>query len=149
MRYLRILLLRDVLEAKKLYKQVLEDSGTVFCVWSGKKTNSYDIDHMIPFSAWKNNDLWNLLPAQPFVNNQKRDKIPSPILLLKQKELIIHYWNLLEQFQQIRFRREIQISLLGINIDQSNWQEASFKKLESNCSYLINTRGFQEWNPQK
>ncbi len=48
---------RDVFQSKKIYKEVLNQQRHVYCVWTGALITSYDIDHMIPFSAWKNNDL--------------------------------------------------------------------------------------------
>jgi CRISPR/Cas system Type II protein with McrA/HNH and RuvC-like nuclease domain len=69
---------RDIAESKTLYRTILKADGKVRCVWSGDTIARYDIDHIIPFTIWKNNDLWNLLPARPDFNNQKRDKIPSP-----------------------------------------------------------------------
>jgi hypothetical protein len=54
---------REVEEAKKIYRSILKAEGKVYCVWTGKTISTYDIDHLIPFSIWKNNDLWNLLPA--------------------------------------------------------------------------------------
>ncbi|WP_418887615.1 HNH endonuclease domain-containing protein [Leeuwenhoekiella marinoflava] len=43
------------------------------------------MDHVIPFSVWKNNDLWNLLPAAAHINARKRDKIPAPELIARQR----------------------------------------------------------------
>jgi len=63
---------RDIAESKNIYRSLLRKEGKVFCVWTGKKITKYDVDHMIPFAVWKNNDLWNLLPSQSTINNQKR-----------------------------------------------------------------------------
>jgi hypothetical protein len=39
------------------------------CVWTGSLIKQdFHVDHMIPFALWRNNDLWNLLPAAPQVN---------------------------------------------------------------------------------
>ena len=135
---------RDIASSKKLYKDILKTSGEVICVWSGKKITSYDIDHVIPFSIFKNNDLWNLLPAQPTINNKKRDKIPSSTIITKRKDIIIHYWELIHQKQQEKFLDEIQISLLG-NQSKNNWQNTAFNQLLSISKYLIETRGYEEW----
>src|SRR5690606_23635622 len=102
--------LRDIKESKKLYKEILQKEGNVYCVWTGKKIANYDIDHLIPFSVWKNNDLWNLLPSDSKTNNQKRDKIPSPELIKKQTNLILDYWEILNESQNQRFKKEIQVS---------------------------------------
>lgn len=135
---------REVAESKKIYNDILQKEGKVYCVWTGTTISTYDIDHVIPFSIWKNNDLWNLLPARAIINNQKRNKIPSTFRIEKQKELIIYYWELINKYQLERFQKEIKISLLGNNFF-SNWQEAAISQLQSSCDYLIKTRGFEEW----
>lgn len=136
---------RNIAESKLLYKNILEKEGKVFCVWSGKKISKYDIDHMIPFSVWKNNDLWNLLPSQSQTNNQKRDKIPSIELIEKRKDLILHYWELIDMKQTQRFQKEIKIALLG-NYSTDCWQKIAINQLKSTCNYLISKRGYQEWD---
>jgi CRISPR/Cas system Type II protein with McrA/HNH and RuvC-like nuclease domain len=122
----------------------LKQEGKVFCVWTGNPITSYDVDHMIPFSVWKNNDLWNLLPSQSKTNNQKRDKIPSTDLIEKRKDLILHYWNLINENQSQRFQKEIRVALLG-NSSSTGWQEIAIKQLQSSCNYLITNRGYEEW----
>jgi hypothetical protein len=135
---------REIAESKSIFKDILNKKGLVYCVWTGKKITSYDIDHLIPFSIWKNNDLWNLLPSDSKTNKQKRDKIPSPELIEKQKDLILTYWAVLQESQAIRFRKEIQVALLG-NHDFVSWQETAIKQLQSSCDYLIYNRGYEEW----
>ena len=135
---------RDVAESKQIYKTILKKEGKVFCVWTGKAITSYDVDHMIPFSVWKNNDLWNLLPSQSKTNNQKRDKIPSADLIEKRKDLILHYWELINENQSQRFQKEIRVALLG-NSSTAVWQNAAVKQLQSSCEYLIANRGYEEW----
>lgn len=136
---------RDILESKKLYKSILEKKGTVYCVWTGKKLNKYDVDHVIPFSVWKNNDLWNLLLSSSTINrNNKKDKIPSPILIEKQKDIIIDYWQIVHEEQSKRFEKEIQVALLG-NIPFNSWESVGINQLQDTCTYLIEDRGFEEW----
>ena len=135
---------RDVKLSKELYKSILCRSGEVECVWTGNKLDKYDIDHVIPFSIWKNNDLWNLFPSDKVTNNRKSDKIPSPDLLQKRKDLIIHYWEIISEYQEERFFKELKISLLG-NYNITDWKNKAFDKIKENCRYLINTRGYEEW----
>jgi hypothetical protein len=135
---------REVEESKKLYKNILKNEGKVYCVWTGKSITTYDIDHVIPFSIWKNNDLWNLLPAQAKINNQKRDKIPSSLMIDENKELIFYYWGIINKYQMDRFQREIKITLLGNDI-HSDWKQTALNNLKNNCNYLIKTRGYEEW----
>ncbi|KAF0236950.1 MAG: hypothetical protein FD181_2366 [Prolixibacteraceae bacterium] len=135
---------RDVAESKQIFKSILKKEGKVYCVWTGNPITNYDVDHVIPFSVWKNNDLWNLLPSDAKTNNQKRDKIPSIELIERRKDLIFHYWNLLNENQPHRFQKEIQVALLGNNIF-STWQDTAFKHLQRSCNYLISNRGYAEW----
>jgi hypothetical protein len=65
---------RDVEESKKIYRSVLKNEGSVYCVWTGNLITTYDVDHLIPFSVWKNNDLWNLLPSQAATNNKRETR---------------------------------------------------------------------------
>ena len=136
---------RDVADSKNIYKSILKKEGKVYCVWTGKSISRYDVDHMIPFSVWKNNDLWNLLPSQSTTNNQKRDKIPSPLLIEKRKDMILYYWDLIHQNQPQRFQKEMQVALLGNN-PFTAWQETAIRQLQSSCDYLISNRGYDEWN---
>lgn len=136
--------LRDIKESKKLYKEILQKEGKVYCVWTGRKITNYDIDHMIPFSVWKNNDLWNLLPSDSKINNQKRDKIPTPEIIERQKSLIIDYWGIIYEHQSKRFQKEIQVALLG-NHSFDSWKNIGISKLQNSCNYLIETRGFEGW----
>jgi hypothetical protein len=139
---------RDIKHSKKIYKDIINQERSIKCVWTGEKIISYDIDHVIPFSIWKNNDLWNLLPAKSKINNLKRDKIPSPELIERRKDEIIHYWDLISNYYKEQFDKEIQIALLGKNTS-SNWQNHAISQLQNNCEYLISNRGFTEWNIKK
>jgi len=135
---------RQLTESKLIFRSILLKEGKVYCVWTGKAISKYDIDHMIPFSIWKNNDLWNLLPSDAKTNNLKRDKIPSAELIEKRKDQIFYYWNLLNEKLPVRFQKEIQVSLLGKSIS-NEWQSASIIHLQDTCNYLISKRGFNEW----
>ena len=135
---------RNIAESKKLYRDILKKEGTVFCVWTGKKIANYDIDHLIKFSVWKNNDLWNLLPSEATTNNKKRDKIPTPDMIERQKDIILEYWEIIFENQSTRFQKEIQVSLLG-NHTFEEWKNVGISQLQNSCHYLIENRGFEGW----
>lgn len=139
---------RDILQAKNYYSDILKHSS-LQCVWSGRTIHQdLHIDHMIPFVALRNNDLWNLLPSKGDINVRKSDKIPSKEILNKSivKDRIIHYWeNLLFSFPQ-QFRTEIQVSLLGNTLFQEqNWKNNSYNQLILMCNHMIEDRGFSPW----
>ncbi|MCE3011968.1 MAG: methyltransferase domain-containing protein [Proteobacteria bacterium] len=91
---------------RKLFK-----NKKVECVWTGKILDEFAVDHMIPWSLWRNNDLWNLLPSDVKVNSKKSDLIPSVKLVKKRFDSIRRYW---EQYQDAfpeLFERELERGL--------------------------------------
>lgn len=137
---------RNITTTKRIYNNLLERQKKVFCVWTGKRISTFDIDHMLPFSVWKNNDLWNLLPADVEMNSQKSDKIPTPELIEKRKDIIFDYWDLLNSHEEIRFQKEIEFSLIGAAAN--NWKDLAIKQIQNNCEYLIESRGHTPWRPK-
>jgi hypothetical protein len=136
---------RDVFDSKKIYNDLISKNGSTECVWSRMGIKKFDIDHLIPYSIFRNNDLWNLMPADSKVNHSKKDKIPSPELIEKQKDIIKYYWEYSRKVNPDRFDREISYSLLGDKVGKG-WKEKAIFQLQETCNYLINKRGHEEWN---
>lgn len=140
-----------------IYKTIFTDRNTNIgrkflpdncqCVWSGKKLKNrkYDIDHVLPYSIWFNNDLWNLLPCDSKVNSKKSDKIPSPELILKQKDIIISYWDIYEEKAKELFESQVKISLLPESPAASN-KIKLIEALSEKAHYLISERGYSAFN---
>ena len=139
---------RDCTDSNRFYDHLKQKGITIRSIWS-KKPIYIDIeralDHLIPFSVWKNNDLWNILPALRSENAQKSDKIPYPDLLEAQKGIILEYWSYMMEFKPSKFRRQISHSLIGSNLSSSNWHEQAFVSLKKKCSPLINVLGYEDW----
>lgn len=138
---------RDSQISKNMYNVALANHGKVKCVWTGQELFKFEVDHIIPFSVWKNNDLWNLLPSNSKINKEKLDKIPSPALIERSKYLIIDYWKNIKSEFPVRFKKEIIVSILGSELNE-DWPNNAIDKLKETCNFLINTRGFEEWNPK-
>src|SRR3972149_5998133 len=100
---------RDIETAQKAYAGLSD----LRCVWTGTVLRRFEVDHLIPFSLWYNNDLWNLLPAARSVNQAKKDKLVSRPTLGSSRDRIIHYWRLLRSLHEKRFELELRRSLLG------------------------------------
>jgi len=134
---------RDVSNARDVFMK-LDD---IKCVWTHGSIKKFEVDHIIPFSLWKNNDLWNLLPTRPDVNNRKRDKLPTNKLLISSKDLIIHYWQILEKDLPIRFLQEVN-KFNGNFKDEymiKNWENITFKNLVKSIEYTAIQRGCERW----
>jgi SAM-dependent methyltransferase len=128
-------------------KNIFSKQKELICVWSGKKLSvrNFAVDHVIPFSIWHNNDLWNLLPADPKVNNQKRDKIVTRETLYSRRDCLIHYWQILYQVAPVRFSNEVGRTLLGDNFQENNWEIPTFSTLSEAVETIARQRGVQRW----
>jgi len=128
---------RDTTTARELLHEAKE------CVWSGEHLtgSSMDIDHLLPYSIWFNNDLWNLLPAKRAINQYKRDKIPSSSLIRKRAKIIKYYWQVYETKKKQLFRSQLSLSLgAGFNHDTIDYDRA-IDSLCAKSDYLIYDRG--------
>ena len=140
-----------------IYKTIFTDRNTnigrkflpddCYCVWSGKKLSKgkYDIDHVLPYSIWFNNDLWNLLPCDSKINGKKSNKIPSPKLILKQKDLIISYWDIYEEKAKELFEYQVKSSL-SPKISALLHKTKLIEALSEKADYLISERGYSTFN---
>ena len=62
----------DTSVALERAKQLRDGGFALTCVWSASRiTSSPHIDHCFPWARWRNNDLWNLLPARGNINLSK------------------------------------------------------------------------------
>ena len=118
---------RDVYDARSAYAGM----PGLRCVWSEQRLHSspFDVDHAIPFSLWRNNDLWNLLPANPQVNNRKRDRLPTVSLIERASERIVASWRHLAGLHERRFERELQ-AFVGGPLPRGGWENTALARLK-------------------
>lgn len=139
---------RNIGLAKKTYLQTLR-AQPLSCVWSGKPLTKKNlaVDHMIPFSIWGNNDLWNLLPSDSAVNGKKRDKIPRPEFVHERRDHIAEYWMMLRTRQADTFDQGMRLSLTGLQQQSlpDYWIDIGIEALKSKSQHLIEERGFSPW----
>lgn len=108
---------RDTQLARAVAQRALEQGRRVSCVWTGARlaSDTINIDHCLPWSAWPCGDLWNLLPATSRVNQRlKRDLLPSAAALAAAHDSIIAWWDeawLADPALRIRFERETAAAL--------------------------------------
>ena len=129
---------RDTGDVRSLYENVLR-SQTLNCVWSGRKLTqkTLAVDHMMPWSWFHNNELWNLVPANNQINGQKSDSIPSQDQLYYSRDAIIATWKLLEAKWPSLFRSESEITLLRQkrHLPVCKWETPLFDSL---LDYALN-----------
>ena len=139
---------RDVTMMRKLYASLdnLESEWTGRPLRAtGTEGTGFAVDHVIPFSLWHNNDLWNLLPADAKVNGQKSDRIVTRDTLRISEERIIHYWQEIRQRETFRFDCEISRTLLGRNTLETQWEKPAFTALIDAAEMVAIQRGIERW----
>lgn len=109
---------RDTYNIRKLYK-----NKNPICIWTGKSLSTFDVDHMIPWSVWHNNDLWNLLPCDPKTNLIKSNKLPSSKLIEKSFDHIKYHWEIYANNFEELFKSQLKYSL-GLDLNAAFTSEA-------------------------
>lgn len=136
---------RDVDAAKTIYR----GQAHLSCAWTQLDLNGkrFDVDHAIPFSLWHNNDLWNLLPTDARVNNQKRDRLVSRETLLRSRDTVIACWQMARQAMPERFDSEINRTLFGRNFAETQWEASAYSTFMEAVETLAIQRGVERWTP--
>jgi SAM-dependent methyltransferase/SOS-response transcriptional repressor LexA len=135
---------RNVNDARRYY-QSLPDR---VCVWTDRTLSNdrFDVDHAMPFSLWRNNDLWNLFPAAPAVNSDKSDRLPTYDLLNRRRDTIIQYWRGLDSALGERFAREAQTLLGRDSFTPGSWEPRLFSRFVEAFEITANQRGAGRWD---
>ena len=123
----------------------------LYCVWSGKRLRkkSIDIDHCLPWSVWSCGDLWNLMPAHPDVNrNKKRNLLPSEAVMDTAQDRILDWWNRAYYrggSLKEKFLIEATSSLPGVPADTDSLEEI-FESLCLQRAKLRRDQRAPEWD---
>ena len=107
--------LDDAERSTYLVRSLWQDENP-HCVWSGAELARFDVDHLIPYSVRRRNELWNLFPTSPSLNRQKSDAAPTLKTLRDARARIIAAWSHLHRHLGIRFEREVRF---GLGVDLS------------------------------
>lgn len=142
---------RTTVEVRHRFDQLKNSTPDIAqCVWSAKSLkNKYEIDHSMPFARWPNNDLWNLLPTDCKVNNQKSDSLPTAFKLKDAKDRIQFWWKEAwladdDKNQKLRFFAEANIALPGLSSNNSSIDDL-FEALLDQRGRLKEMQQLREW----
>jgi hypothetical protein len=130
-----------------LSRKIFEPIPGKLCIWSGISVEeSYAIDHLIPFSLSRNNQLWNLLPSDPRVNLKKSDQLPGEVVLKHSESNIFHYWDILSQSDfSNRFYYEVK-NFTGQNLERdAGWKTILWEAFRESVETIALHRGVERW----
>lgn len=135
--------------AAGLAREIYISRGVERCVWSDRRLGTrFAVDHVIAFTLWGNNDLWNLLPVDERINNQKSDKLPSAELLRQREFAVIEGWRVLRDALPEAFDRQAG-RLLGRPLrGPQHWEQDLFARLREAVELTALHRGVERWAPK-
>jgi SAM-dependent methyltransferase len=119
---------RNVRLSRDVFAGLNRERSLAFTWSSAPLRAGFDIDHIIPYVMWHNNDLWNLVPAHPRVNNSKRDKLVVRDKLLERRDFVIEAWKVQRERLAQRFDRDLS-NLLERPPNPRNWELPAFNRL--------------------
>jgi hypothetical protein len=130
---------RTTIDARKLFSGL----DRLECVWTGATLREdFDVDHVIPFDLWRNNDIWNLLPSSKTANSKKSNKLPTAEILRSRKDCIVGYWELMRSKNSQRFDKEAETLLV---LPGCNWQNALYGQMCNAIEVTALQRGVGRW----
>ena len=139
----------EPLRSTALARDVYLAAGVGSCVWTGRPLDGrFDVDHVIPFSLWGNNDLWNLLPAHRKVNADKSDRLPAGALLRSRRAAIMESWDLLRASMPDAFDRQAAHLLGRAPAGRRAQQDELFARLREAVEVTACQRGVERWEPR-
>lgn len=147
---LPLLLARPAPErATDLARTVYRQHAGLRCTWSGKPLGGrFEVDHVIPFALWGNNDRWNLVPVAAPVNRDKSDRLPAAHLVAACRPRILEGWALLREALPQPFDRQAA-HLLGRPVaGPVPWQDELFARLREAIELTALQRGVERWTPR-
>lgn len=130
---------------KNFLKDKWPKGKPIRCLWSGKKLESYDVDHCIAHNLWANNDLWNLMPSDPNLNRSKGTKIPSQAMFLAAKERIIAWWKVLRGNPKFKNQFEVEAESIFGGLDDRDFEGSLFEALLMRRDRVVAYRQQEEW----
>ena len=84
----------DIRVALERAKPLRDGGFALRCVWSASRIQSSpNIDHCFPWARWRNNDLWNLLPARGNINLSKSDRLRSSGTMTGARARMLDWWQ--------------------------------------------------------
>ncbi|MCC7541905.1 MAG: methyltransferase domain-containing protein, partial [Deltaproteobacteria bacterium] len=133
---------RDQDDGHRLY-DALDD---LECVWTGHRLSppGFEIDHVLPYSLWRNNDLWNLLPASKAANGKKSDKLPTRELMASRRQAMHRYWQHAREQMPERFDREA-VELIGTTTRDGALLSHLFQVVCECVEVTALQRGVERW----
>jgi SAM-dependent methyltransferase len=142
-----LLLQRPLVEREqRLAREIFAGRDDLRCVWSDRPipAGKLAMDHVLPFSIWLNNDLWNLQPTHTAVNGAKSDRVPSVPLLRKREDALVSNWRVALDAEPALFTFEVERCLGAFR--KHAWELQLFDYLRERAEQAVYSVRVGVWN---
>lgn len=136
----------DVQRQQRVAAGIFAELPNLRCVWSERAIppGKLAMDHVLPFSIWLNNDLWNLQPSHTSVNSAKSDGVPSTRLLRTREAALVDNWRIAHDAEPQLFRYEVERTLGSFN--KHGWEMQLFEHLRGKAEMAVYAARARVWD---
>ena len=117
---------------------LLLEGEEFICPWTAKRIvqgMDYDLDHLLPIAVYPVNELWNLVPADPYFNrHKKRDRLPNAERLQAARAPLT--WNYGRYGQSAVLARALREDV-GLRFSTLREMERSFSGQQSRSGFAV------------
>ncbi|MCG5062220.1 MAG: hypothetical protein KA714_30700 [Limnoraphis sp. WC205] len=137
----------DLTWEKDCINNLLIEGKEFICPWTEKRITSgieYHLDHLLPLSLYPINELWNLVPADPYFNSCiKRDRLPKLDTLQKAKpylERAYSYYNSSEELS-VALKDDVKSRFLTVSGKAKPYLERAYSYYNSSEELSVALKG--------
>jgi hypothetical protein len=109
---------------------LIMEGGEFICPWTEKRIRqdvAYDLDHLVPLAIYPTNEMWNLVPSNPYFNShKKRDRLPTSERLEKAQPHLATTYNWYKVGTPLgeALREDVELRFSTIKVSETNYPEA-------------------------
>jgi hypothetical protein len=136
----------EVEREQRVASRIFAERPQLRCVWSERPItrDKLAIDHALPFSLWRNNDLWNLQPSHSAVNAAKSDSVPSTRLLRAREGALVDNWRIAYHVEPQLFSFEVARALGSFY--KNSWELQLFELLRGKAEMAAYAARAKVWD---
>lgn len=112
---------------------LLMEGKEFICPWTTRRIHkqvAYDLDHLVPVTVYPTNELWNLVPSDPYFNSHvKRNRLPSLEKLIQAEPHLALAYRHYESSKSLSraIREDITIRFSTLQHDYANFPQVVAK----------------------
>jgi hypothetical protein len=131
---------------------LLMEGKEFICPWTTRRINkqvAYDLDHLVPVTIYPTNELWNLVPSDPYFNSHvKRNRLPSLEKLIQAEPHLALAYSHYESSKSLSraIHEDIAIRFSTLRRGYANFPQAVAKAVVDFIDQIAASRNLARFN---